>query len=103
MTKTKRIYGVLVDLRRLLAEDDDHCDVDEVDYEEADHLPELDRAIEKHEDEVHCRDLPMREGVGCDDVGDDVTEKRQGVHTTLAHEDNHACDNCGNKESSSQI
>ena len=103
MTKARKRYSVLVDLSRLLAEDDDHCDVDEVNYEEADHLPELDLAVEKHEDEVHRRDLPMRESARSDNVGNDITEKGQGVHTTFAHEGNHACDNCGDKESSSQI
>ena len=101
MRKGRRRYGVLVDLSGLLSEDDDHRDVDEVDREEADHLPELDFVVEKHEDEVHCRDLPVRGGVRRDDVSNNITEKRQGVHTALAHEGDHACDNCGNKESSS--
>lgn len=62
LTSSPQSDSVLVDLRGLLSEDDDHGDVDEVDDEEAHDFPHVDLPVEKHNYQIDRRHLRVSHG-----------------------------------------
>lgn len=113
VTPRRETHHILVHVGGLLAEQDDdlrvsrasraHQHVDDVDHVEPDHFPYIDLLVEEDDDQVDGGDLRVTRRERTHDVGDDVAEERQRVHTALAHEGDHAGDDRGDEQTRTEV